>query len=112
MIFYGLVHWQYLGAITYQRRVHKVIASTNSAVVWRNIGDLIAMNSMFLALVYVPLSTVGRIRCAYIGDCLRSFVSWERVGLKRASAIFIGFLGTLLIIQPGAATSISQQSWY
>ena len=34
---------------------------TNPAVVWRNVGDLIAMNSMFLALVYVPLSTIGAV---------------------------------------------------
>ena len=28
----------------------------------------------------------------------------ERVGMRRASAIFVGFLGVLLIIQPGAAS--------
>ena len=32
---------------------------TNPAVIWRNVGDLVAMNSMFLALVYVPLSTIA-----------------------------------------------------
>ena len=79
---------------------------TNPAVVWRNIGDLIAMNSMFLALVYVPLSTVGaviQIVPILVTACAALFLG-ERVGLKRASAIFVGFLGTLLIIQPGAAT--------
>ena len=79
---------------------------TNPAVVWRNIGDLIAMNSMFLALVYVPLSTVGAVIQTVpilVTACAALFLG-ERVGLKRASAIFVGFLGTLLIMQPGAAT--------
>ena len=63
------------------------------------------MNSMFLALVYVPLSTVGAVIQAVpilVTACAALFLG-EQVGLKRASAIFIGFLGTLLIIQPGAA---------
>ena len=78
---------------------------TNPAVVWRNVGDLIAMNSMFLALVYVPLSTIGAVIQAVpiLVTASAALFLGERVGLKRASAILIGFLGTLLIIQPGAA---------
>ena len=34
---------------------------TNPTVIFRNIGDLIALNGMFLALVYVPLSTIGAV---------------------------------------------------
>ena len=106
MIFYGVgalaVFW---GLLRINGESIKLSPLTNSAVVWRNIGDLIAMNSMFLALVYVPLSTVGAVIQAVpilVTACAALFLG-EQVGLKRASAIFIGFLGTLLIIQPGAA---------
>ena len=34
---------------------------TNLTVIFRNIGDLIALNGMFLALVYAPLSTIGAV---------------------------------------------------
>ena len=106
MIFYGVgalaVFW---GLLRINGESIQLSPFTNLAVVWRNIGDLIAMNSMFLALVYVPLSTVGAVIQAVpilVTACAALFLG-EQVGLKRASAIFIGFLGTLLIIQPGAA---------
>ena len=106
MIFYGVgalaVFW---GLLSINGESIQLSPFTNLAVVWRNIGDLIAMNSMFLALVYVPLSTVGAVIQAVpilVTACAALFLG-EQVGLKRASAIFIGFLGTLLIIQPGAA---------
>lgn len=79
---------------------------TNPAVIWRNVGDLIAMNSMFLALVYVPLSTIGAVIQAVpiLVTAAAALFLGEQVGLRRVTAILIGFLGTLLIIQPGANT--------
>ena len=81
-------------------------ALTNPAVIWRNVGDLIAMNSMFLALVYVPLSTIGAVIqvVPLMVTAAAALFLGEQVGLRRISAIFIGFLGTLLIIQPGTNT--------
>ena len=75
------------------------------AVVFRNIGDVIAINSMCLALVYVPLSTIGAVIqiVPLMVTAAAAFFLRERVGPRRASAVFIGFLGTLFIIQPGAA---------
>ncbi len=62
MIFYGMgalvVFW---GLLRIKGESIPLSSLTNPAVVWRNIGDLIAMNSMFLALVYVPLSTIGAV---------------------------------------------------
>ena len=79
---------------------------TNPAVIWRNVGDLIAMNSMFLALVYVPLSTIGAVIQAVplLVTAAAALFLGEQVGSRRVSAILFGFLGTLLIIQPGADT--------
>ena len=107
MIFYGVgalaVFW---GLLRIQGEPIQLSSITNPAVVWRNIGDLIAMNSMFLALVYVPLSTIGAVIqvVPLMVTAAAALLLGEQVGLRRLSAIFIGFFGTLLIIQPGAAT--------
>ena len=79
---------------------------TNPTVIFRNIGDLIALNGMFLALVYVPLSTIGAViqTVPILVTAAAALFLGERVGMRRASAIFVGFLGALLIIQPGAAS--------
>ena len=78
----------------------------NPTVIFRNIGELIALNGMFLALVYVPLSTIGAViqTVPILVTAAAAFFLGERVGMRRASAIFVGFLGALLIIQPGAAS--------
>ena len=107
MIFYGVgalvVFW---GLLRIKGESIQLWPLTNPAVIWRNVGDLIAMNSMFLALVYVPLSTIGAVIQAVplIVTAAAALFLREKVGLRRISAILVGFLGTLLIIQPGATT--------
>ena len=77
----------------------------NPAVVLRNIGDLIAINGMCLALVLVPISTIGAViqTVPLMVTAAAALFLGERVGKRRWLAIVIGFLGTLFIIQPGAA---------
>jgi len=107
MITYGIgalvVFW---GLLRIKREPIQLSPLANPAVIWRNVGDLIAMNSMFLALVYVPLSTIGAVIQAVplLVTAAAALFLGEQVGLRRVSAIFVGFLGTLLIIQPGANT--------
>ena len=107
MITYGLgalgVFW---GILHIKGESIQLSPLTNPAVIWRNVGDLIAMNSMFLALVYVPLSTIGAVIQAVplLVTAAAALFLGERVGMRRLSAILIGFLGTLLIIQPGTNT--------
>ena len=107
MISYGLgsliVFWVLLRAKGESIRLSPL---TNPTVIFRNIGDLIALNGMFLALVYVPLSTIGAViqTVPILVTVAAALFLGEQVGMRRVSAIFVGFLGTLLIIQPGAAT--------
>ena len=74
------------------------------AVVLRNIGDLIAINSMCLALVYVPISTIGAViqTVPLMVTAAAAIFLRERVGIRRTLAIMLGFLGALFIVQPGA----------
>ena len=105
MIIYGVgALLVFLGSLTIKGETIRLSPLTNPAVIWRNVGDLFAMNGMFMALVYVPLSTIGAVIQAVplLVTTAAALFFGEQVGLKRVSAIFIGFLGTLLIIQPGA----------
>ena len=68
----------------------------------RYVSEVIGMVGMVLALVYVPLSTVGAITQAApllvaVGAVL---FFGETVGWRRWTAIAIGFIGVLLVVQP------------
>ena len=69
----------------------------------RYFAEVIGMVGLVLALTYVPLSTVGAITQATpilvaVGAVL--FLG-EKVSWRRWSSIAIGFLGVLLVVQPG-----------
>ena len=106
MIFYGvgalIVFWLMLRI---NGEAIQISPLASSAVLFRNVGDLIALNSMFLALVYVPLSTIGAIiqTVPIMVTAAAALFLGEQVGIRRMSAILVGFFGTLLIIQPGAS---------
>ena len=107
MIFFGVGSIiVFLGLMSIKGEAIWLSPFTNPAVVIRNIGDLIAINGMCLALVYVPISTVGAViqTVPLMVTAGAALFLGERVGKRRGLAIFIGFLGTLFIIQPGAAT--------
>ena len=75
----------------------------NAAVMLRNAGEVIAATSMCLALAYVPISTIGAIiqTVPLMITAVAALFLGERVGVRRALAIGVGFLGTLFIVQPG-----------
>lgn len=75
----------------------------NSAVMLRNVGEVVAATSMCLALAYVPISTIGAIiqTVPLMITAVAALFLGERVGVRRTLAISVGFLGTLFIVQPG-----------
>ena len=95
----------FLGLMNIKGESVRLSPFTNPAVVLRNIGDLIAINGMCLALVLVPISTIGAViqTVPLMVTAAAALFLGERVGKRRWLAIVIGFLGTLFIIQPGAA---------
>ncbi|PCJ84371.1 MAG: EamA family transporter [Hyphomicrobiales bacterium] len=71
----------------------------------RYLAEVIGMVGMVMALANAPISTVGAITqatplLAAVGAVL--FLG-ERVSWRRWSAIIVGFIGVLFIVQPGAA---------
>jgi len=95
----------FLGLMRIKGESVRLSPFTNSAVVLRNIGDLIAINGMCLALVFVPISTIGAViqTVPLMVTAAAALFLGERVGTRRWLAIVIGFLGTIFVIQPGAA---------
>ena len=95
----------FLGLMRIKGESVRLSPFTNPAVLLRNIGDLIAINGMCLALVLVPISTIGAViqTVPLMVTAAAALFLGERVGKRRWLAIVIGFLGTLFIIQPGAA---------
>ena len=74
------------------------------AVLARNIGEMIGTASFVAALAVVPLGTVAAVLQAMplavtLGAAL---VFGEKVGWRRWTAIGVGFLGVLLVVQPGS----------
>jgi drug/metabolite transporter (DMT)-like permease len=96
----------FLGLMSINGESVRLSPFTNPAVVLRNLGDLLAINGMCLALVFVPISTIGAViqTVPLMVTAAAALFLGERVGTRRWLAIAIGFLGTLFIVQPGAAT--------
>ena len=94
----------FLGMMRIKGESVRLSPFTNPAVVLRNIGDLIAINGMCLALVFVPISTIGAViqTVPLMVTAAAALFLRERVGTRRWLAIVVGFLGTLFVIQPGA----------
>ena len=72
------------------------------AMLLRNAGDILAGITMSLALAYVPISIIGAVIQAVplMLTAAAALFLGERVGIRRISAILVGFSGVLFIIQP------------
>ena len=70
---------------------------------WRTAFNVVAMLTFFYALSITPLSQVTALgfTAPIFATLLAALVLGEVVRLRRWSAIFIGFLGTLIILRPG-----------
>ena len=81
----------------------RLIPLRQPAMLLRNVGDFVGSTSMCLALAYVPISTIGAVIQAVplMLTAAGALFLGERVGLRRLSAILVGFLGVLFILQPG-----------
>lgn len=107
MIFLGIgsiiVFWGLMRSKGESIRLSPLI---DPAVSLRNVGDLIAINSMCVALVYVPISTIGAViqTVPLMVTASAAIFLGERVGMRRALAILVGFFGALFIVQPGSAS--------
>jgi len=94
--FYAALRWQGQTAFKW--------SYLHWTVMMRNIGEVGAALGMIIALSYVPLSTVTAILQSQplLLTAVGGLFLKERVGIRRALAVFIGFIGVMVILQPGA----------
>ena len=78
-------------------------AYSNKLFITRSISDMIGAVLMVAAISLMPLSTISSIL-----QTVPLFITFgavlifrEKVGWRRWSAIFIGFIGVILILKPG-----------
>lgn len=74
-------------------------------VVWRTVLHILGIGMMFTALGYLPLADAVAIAFVmpFIMLLLGKYVLNEQVGPRRLIACVVGFIGTLLVIQPSFA---------
>lgn len=98
-----IVHFSWTVALYVPR---EGVAICKSAVPWhqtfRGLLLLCSTSLNFTALKYLPLTvTISIFFAAPMVVCLLSIpVLGEKVGLKRFIAVFVGFIGVLVIVQP------------
>ena len=78
----------------------------NKHVISRTIADLFGALSFTSAIVLIPMSLLASILQAtpLFVTLGAAILLGEKVGWRRWSAIFIGFLGVIIILQPGYGT--------
>ena len=78
----------------------------DKAVLIRTLGEVTGSLGYVMALTLIPLTTASAMLQAQplAVTMAAAFFLGERVGLRRWTAVGIGFVGVMLIIRPGAAT--------
>ena len=72
-------------------------------IIWRTLAEIFATITFLTALFYLPIANITALLQA-LPLTVTLAASWflgEKIGWKRGVAILIGFIGVLLIIQPG-----------
>lgn len=87
------------------RRLWQMRGRTLFLVVLRTLLHIAGIGAMFTALQYLPLADAVAIAFVmpFIMLLLGKFILGEEVGARRLMACIVGFVGTLLVIQPSFA---------
>ena len=99
--FFGIIFYFF---IIPRKRLHDFYKTKRPGLHFlRCIAGLIALIAIFIALRKLPLATVVSISFAapIFTTILSIFLLSERVGIYRWLAVFVGFIGILIITEPG-----------
>ncbi|HET7715325.1 MAG TPA: DMT family transporter [Bauldia sp.] len=75
----------------------------NASLAWRTVAEVFAALLFILALFNIPIANINAILQVVplmVTACAAIFLG-EKVGWRRWAAIFVGFLGVLIVIRPG-----------
>lgn len=95
--FFLIIAW-YQGVLRY-----RPVAADRRIMGWRTIGDMGQMTCFLTALFHMPIANVSAIlQSLPLAMTLAAAVFLkEPVGVRRYTAISVGFIGVLLIVRPG-----------
>lgn len=91
-----------LPVVVYLKMPWRLSARLWRITIWRTVLHITGIAGMFTALQYLPLADAVAIAFVmpFIMLLLGHFVLGEEVGLHRMAACGVGFVGTLMVIQP------------
>ncbi len=94
-----------LPIVLFTRRDLRMSPRTLAMLFLRSILHIIGIGAMFMSLLYLPLAEA--IAIAFVEPFLLLLLAWlilkEHIGPHRLTACAVGFIGTLLVIQPSFA---------
>lgn len=103
----GWIALAFLGLLVWRTGAHRVrIAPRDRRLIgWRSGAEVCAMVPFFIALANMPFANVSALLQALplTLTLAGALFLGEPVGWRRLAAILVGFLGVLLIVQPGGA---------
>ncbi|SFM39770.1 DMT family transporter [Shimia aestuarii] len=105
LVRFGIQALVLIPIVIFTRRPWRMRRRTLSLVVLRTALHIIGIGAMFLALRHLPLADAVAIAFVmpFLMLLLGKFVLNEEVGMRRLIACAVGFIGTLLVIQPSFA---------
>ncbi|MGX9350728.1 DMT family transporter [Shimia sp. W99] len=105
LVRFGIQALVLIPIVIFTRRPWRMRRRTVSLVVLRTALHIIGIGAMFLALRHLPLADAVAIAFVmpFLMLLLGKFVLNEEVGMRRLIACAVGFVGTLLVIQPSFA---------
>jgi len=102
-------------AVMLRRQNRRILSpdARHPIVIMRCVGEAVGAIGMFVALTYMPLSTVAALAQALplLLTLMAALFLGERLRIRRMIAICIGFIGVLIIIRPGLE-GFSHFSWF
>lgn len=104
LFFRGLMVTILMIPLVVMSSAHKEIALLrNWPVFWRTVAEIVAAATYLLALFHIPIAnanTIAQIVPLMVTAAGAIFFG-EAVGLRRWSAIIVGFVGVLIVVRPG-----------
>jgi drug/metabolite transporter (DMT)-like permease len=94
-----------IGIIAWRKGVFKAMPSARDSklIAWRSLWEVGGTLTFLTALFYLPIANITALLQA-LPLTVTLAAAWflnESIGWRRGVAIFIGFIGVLLIVQPG-----------
>jgi drug/metabolite transporter (DMT)-like permease len=98
-------HALFLVAVTRPRAYRRLVWTRRPRLqIARSVSVLISSSAFYVALAYIPIATAGTISFTWplLVTAMSVPLLGEKVGIRRWTAVCAGFVGVIVVMQPGA----------